>query len=103
MHSFFAEVAKGVTTRLEPAGYQVVILDSEEDPRAEERQIAALLARNVDGVIVASAQQNGRARPFRALRSRKIPYVLIDRLPPAPRPTTSVAGTSKSANWPPDI
>jgi LacI family transcriptional regulator len=82
MHSFFAEVAKGVTTRLEPAGYQVVILDSEEDPGAEERQIAALLARNVDGVIVASAQQNGRARPFRALRSRKIPYVLIDRLPP---------------------
>lgn len=82
MHSFFAEVAKGVTSRMEPAGYQVVILDSGEAPEVEERQITALLARNVDGVIVASAQRSGRARPFRTLRSRKVPCVLVDRLPP---------------------
>ena len=45
MHSFFAEVAKGVAQSLEPAGYQTVILNSEEDTRNESRQIASLLAR----------------------------------------------------------
>lgn len=82
MHSFFAAVAKGVARQLEPAGYQVVISNSEEDPAAEERHIAALLARNVDGLIVASAQRSGKARLFQMLRTRKVPYVLIDRLPP---------------------
>jgi LacI family transcriptional regulator len=81
MHSFFAEVAKGVARACEPGGYQVVISNSEEDPATEERQIAALLARSVDGLIVASAQRNGRAGWFRRLRARKVPYVLIDRLP----------------------
>ena len=81
MHSFFAEVAKGVAAKCEPAGYQVVISNSEEHPETEERQVAALLARNVDGLIVASAQRSGRARLFHTLRSRKVRYVLIDRLP----------------------
>ncbi len=81
MHSFFAEVAKGAAGKFEPAGYQMVIADSEEDPKAEERQITALLARNVDGLIIATTQRNGRAKLFQSLRARKIPYVLIDRLP----------------------
>jgi LacI family transcriptional regulator len=81
MHSFFAEVAKGVATRFEPQGYHILILDSEENAEAEMRQIAHLLARNVDGLIVASAQRNGRWL-FQALRTRKVPCVLIDRTLP---------------------
>ncbi len=81
MHSFFAEIAKGAASRLEPAGYHIVILNSEEDPQTEERQIAALLARNVDGLILASAQRNGTTRLFRMLNERGVRYVLIDRLP----------------------
>src|SRR2546423_8240288 len=82
MHSFFAEVANGISKRLEPLGYQIVIANSDENAQAEERQIDLLLARNVDGLIIASAQPNGRRDAFRTLDSRKIPFVLIDRLPP---------------------
>ncbi len=81
MHSFFAEVAKGAAATLEPAGYHIVILNSEENPETEERQINTLLARNVDGLIIASAQRNGNAGVFRTLKARKAHYVLIDRLP----------------------
>jgi LacI family transcriptional regulator len=81
MHSFFAEVANGITRRFEPLGYQIVISNSDENAEAEERQIELLLARNVDGLIVASAQTNGHRDSFRTLASRKVPYVLIDRLP----------------------
>lgn len=80
MHSFFAEVAKGVARKFEPWGYQIVISNSEENPEAEERQIELLLARSVDGLLVASSQTQGR-RLLESLKNRKTPYVLIDRLP----------------------
>jgi len=81
MHSFFAEVAKGVGRKFGPLGYQIVISNSEENPEAEARQIEVLLDRNVDGVIVASAQANIRSELFRILEKRETPYVLIDRMP----------------------
>lgn len=82
MHSFFAEVAKGVARRLEPGGYHAVIFNSEENPEAETRQIELLLQRKVDGLIVASAHHSGDAEIFRKLIARNVPCVLIDRLFP---------------------
>ncbi|MGH9723027.1 MAG: LacI family DNA-binding transcriptional regulator [Bryobacteraceae bacterium] len=82
MHSFFAEVAKGIARRFEPLGYQVVISNSDENAEAEERLGEMLLSRNVDGLIVASAQSNGRSDLFGAIARRRVPFVLIDRLPP---------------------
>ncbi len=81
MHSFFAEVAKGAARKFDQLGYQIVIADTEENAEAENRQVATLLARNVDGLIIASAQRNGRARLFTTLRRQKVPHVLVDRLP----------------------
>src|SRR6266550_7832924 len=43
MHSFFAEVAKGVGRKFGPLGYQVVISNSEENAEHEARQIEVLL------------------------------------------------------------
>ena len=81
MHSFFAEVAKGIARKFEPLGYQIVISNSEENPEAELREIQVLLDRSVDGIIIAAAQPNVRGELFKTLAGRKIPYVLIDRLP----------------------
>src|SRR6266702_2776115 len=49
MHSFFAEVAKGIARKLEPVGYQIVISNSDEKVEAEQRQMELLVARSVDG------------------------------------------------------
>jgi LacI family transcriptional regulator len=81
MHSFFAEVAKGIARKFEPLGYQIVISNSEENPDSELREIQALLDRSVDGIIIAAAQPNVRGELFKTLERRNIPYVLIDRLP----------------------
>jgi len=81
MHSFFAEVAKGIARKFEPLGYQIVISNSDENPDAELREIQALLDRSVDGIIIAAAQPNVRGELFKTLQARKIPYVVIDRLP----------------------
>lgn len=83
MHSFFAEVAKGISQKFEPLGYQIVISNSEENSAAELRQIEVLLDRSVDGIIIAPAEASVKGELFERLenRARKIPYVLIDRMP----------------------
>jgi LacI family transcriptional regulator len=80
MHSFFAEVAKGVARKLQPLGYQVVISDTEEDGDIERRQVDVLVNRKVDGLIIASAQRKGHLELFEMLDGNKTPYVLIDRM-----------------------
>ncbi len=78
MHSFFAEVIKGAAKRIKSHGYHAVIVDSEGDADSEMGEIAALLSHNIDGLIIASAQSDGRWLR-RTLGKNKIPCVLIDR------------------------
>ena len=80
MHSFFAEVAMGVARKLQPAGYQVVIANTEEDPEVEKRNIEVLTARKVDGLIIASAQRHKDLEEFKLLARTGTPYILIDRM-----------------------
>lgn len=77
MQSFFAEIATALTTALAPAGYHLLMSHSRENAEDEAADIELLVSRKVDGLIIASAQQNAEA--FQKL---KIPYVLIDRRVP---------------------
>jgi LacI family transcriptional regulator len=79
MHSFFAEIAKGIGTAIRPLGYDVVICNSEEDPELEASEIDRLLGRQVDGLILASAQPPAATDVFDRIEARGVPYVLIDR------------------------
>jgi LacI family transcriptional regulator len=82
MHSFFAEVATSVSRKLQPLGYEVVISNTEEDAQLEQRHLEVLIARKVDGVILASAQHQKKSAIFEALDRSGMPYVLIDRTIP---------------------
>jgi LacI family transcriptional regulator len=79
MHSFFAEIAKGVSTAIRPLGYDVVICNSEEDSAVESSEVDRLLGRQVDGLLLASAQAPSSLSLFERIESRGVPYVLIDR------------------------
>ncbi|HUK18759.1 MAG TPA: LacI family DNA-binding transcriptional regulator [Bryobacteraceae bacterium] len=79
MHSFFAEIAKGISNSLRPLGYDVVICNSEEDALLEASEIDRLLARQVDGLILASAQPPSAVDSFARIEARGVPFVLIDR------------------------
>src|SRR5437763_6223018 len=79
MHSFFAEIAKGVSGAIRPLGYDVVICNSEEDGAFESSEVDRLLARQVDGLIIASAQPPTSMQVFKRIEARGVPYVLIDR------------------------
>lgn len=79
MHSFFAEIAKGVSSAIRPFGYDVVICNSEEDSQMESSEVDRLLGRQVDGLILASAQSPNTVDVFERIEARNVPYVLIDR------------------------
>jgi LacI family transcriptional regulator len=78
-HPFFAEIARAVAQTVRPKGYHVVVSSFEEDPELEASEVDGLLARQVDGLIIASAQPCSQLDLFKRVQQRKTPYVLIDR------------------------
>ncbi|HEX4809791.1 MAG TPA: LacI family DNA-binding transcriptional regulator [Bryobacteraceae bacterium] len=77
VHTFFAQVARGLSKTLRKKGYSLLIASSEEDPELEQQEIEQLLARRVDALIVASSQWT--IETFRHIEEQKVPYILIDR------------------------
>jgi LacI family transcriptional regulator len=78
-HPFFADIAKTIAETVRPRGFHVIISYFEEDPVLERAEADSLLARRVDGLILASSQTPERLELFEQLRTRKVPLVLIDR------------------------
>jgi LacI family transcriptional regulator len=79
MHSYFAEICRGVETHARPAGYQNLICSTDEEPRKEMDEIEALVSRT-DGLIVASSLSASETRFYKRLISEGAKIVLIDRL-----------------------
>jgi LacI family transcriptional regulator len=78
-HPFFGEIARSVANTVRPHGYHVVISSFEEDPELEASEADSVLARQVDGLIIASSQSPQRLAMFKRAQERNTPYVLIDR------------------------
>jgi LacI family transcriptional regulator len=79
MHSYFAEICRGVETHARPVGYQNLICSTEEEPQKEQDEIEALLSRT-DGLIIASAMTANQAKFYRQLLGDGVKIVLIDRV-----------------------
>jgi len=75
-HTFFQEAYWAIYSEMAPRGYTVLIAVSLEDPETERREIEQMLARQVDGLIVASTQSFSQAD---GLREIPVPLVLLDR------------------------
>jgi LacI family transcriptional regulator len=71
---FFATVSRGVADVLEPAGYTLLLANSDEDPAREARAVEALRTQ-VDGLLVAPAASTGADRT----KDPGKPLVLLDR------------------------
>ena len=73
VHPFFAEIARTLSRKIRERGYNLVIASSEGDPELERHEIDSLMARQVDALVLASAQTGSITFPHRT------PVVLIDR------------------------
>ena len=76
-HSFFAELAMGLSAVLSPNGYLLIVASSEEKPEVEQEEIRKLLARRLDAIAIAPSGANTEL--FERMDAQSQPYVLIDR------------------------
>jgi LacI family transcriptional regulator len=77
LHPFFAQIAKAISVEVRKKGYSLFISSSDEDPALEQEEIAQLLARRVDVLLIASSQWT--VESFRRIEEQKTPYILLDR------------------------
>ena len=73
VHSFFAQVAKSMSTVLRQRGYNLVISSSNEDPELEQQEIEQLTSRRVDVLVIASTQT------VQQVDAQRVPCIWIDR------------------------
>lgn len=74
---FYARIARRIERIAERSGYNVIFSSSGESARKEAELIHSMLNRQVDGLIIASCQQN--AEDILRLKRINFPFVLIDR------------------------
>jgi LacI family transcriptional regulator len=79
MHSYYAEVAKGLSAAIQPSGLRLLISNSECNAELEREEIQSLLARQVDGLVISSFQREGGTDIFDQITASGVPFVLIDR------------------------
>lgn len=77
VHSFFAQVAKGISGILREQSYSLLITSSDEEVGLEQQEIDQMLAHRVDALLVASTQWT--VETFRRIEEHQTPYILIDR------------------------
>jgi len=78
MHSYFAEICRGVESIARVAGYQNLICNTDEEAAKEIEEIEALLPRT-DGLIVASSASPSEIKFYRKIIKEDAKIVLIDR------------------------
>lgn len=75
--SFYARIARRIEKKARQFGYNVVFSSTGESKERESELIGSMLDRQVDGLIIASTQQNDE--DILRLKKSGFPFVLIDR------------------------
>ncbi|MBE1583569.1 LacI family DNA-binding transcriptional regulator [Nonomuraea angiospora] len=75
---FFARAVNGISDRARAAGYEMLLVSTRMDLARERSAVEALMAKRVDGMIVASASVSEGGH-LRRVREAGVPLVLLDR------------------------
>jgi LacI family transcriptional regulator len=76
--AFFGQTMRGFTDIARAQGYDVIISNSEEDPKLERRAVETMLQRRVDGLLLAPTELD-KTRHLEAIQASGVPIVQIDR------------------------
>ncbi len=74
---FFAEVLKGVEAAAKKFGYQLLVMNTETDPKLQSQAITTLLERRVDGLLISPFGEN--TEDFEKLLKMNFPFILLGR------------------------
>jgi LacI family transcriptional regulator, galactose operon repressor len=79
MHSYFAEILRGIESIARPAKLRILVCNTYEDAENEIAEVEALRQRT-DGLIVASSLSPEQGQAYRKLIKDGLKLVLVDRM-----------------------
>ncbi len=78
MHSYFAEILRGIESVARPAGLRILVCNTYEDAGNEVGEVEALRQRT-DGLIIASALPPEQTQAYRKMLKDGLKLVMVDR------------------------
>ena len=79
MHSFFVEIVAGIEVVVSDRGYGLLLCCSAETAKKERAELEMLRSRQVDGIVLASANASGNTKLLQDLQALGRGLVMIDR------------------------
>jgi DNA-binding LacI/PurR family transcriptional regulator len=76
---FFSRILNGIKSVLEPAGYRLIIMQSNDEYHTETEYIRYMEAIRVDGLLFSPSSQTRDYKHLHVLLKKKIPFVNFDR------------------------
>lgn len=80
VHHFFSSVINGVIAEAEKNGYLVIILQSNESLELEKKQVALLINKRVDGIIMSLSNESNNDFHIKEIINKEIPFVQFDKI-----------------------
>ncbi|WP_026712608.1 LacI family DNA-binding transcriptional regulator [Flavobacterium daejeonense] len=80
VHHFFSGVVNGIIDEAEKNGYLVIILQSNESLELEKKQVALLLNKRVDGIIMSLSNESNDDAHIKEIIQKGIPFVQFDKI-----------------------
>jgi len=80
VHHFFSGVVNGIIAEAEKNGYLVIILQSNESLELEKKQVALLINKRVDGILMALSNDSNDDDHIKEILHRNIPLVQFDKI-----------------------
>jgi len=78
---FSSSVLRGVQHLLYPLGYRIIIMQSDENPAIERKNLALLEEFNVDGILINLCHETENQDIYQKMIDKGIPMVFFDRIP----------------------
>ena len=80
VHHFFSNVINGIIAEAEKKGYLVIILQSNESLELEKKQVALLVNKRVDGIIMSLSNESNNDFHIKEILRKEIPFVQFDKI-----------------------
>lgn len=80
VHFFFGNIVRAIITQAEKKGYLVIILQSDDNPELEKKQIDLLISKRVDGIMISLANNTVDISHLQKVMRLGIPLVMFDKI-----------------------
>lgn len=89
-NTYFGDVVHSLEREATARGYSLILTDTHDTPERELRAVSVLLSHRVEGLVLAPSASPAAA--YAQLAKRRIPLVLIDRVPAEEMPRIDAVG-----------